>query len=91
MTNEEIVIEAACDALGYNYNTWIGLHSRDKDSLVYTQVTNWCKGADWQLKRMYDYMEEYSDYCLMVSCEKEFKIPLSPKDWFEQLFNTETK
>lgn len=29
-------------------------------------------------------MIEYSDYCLMCSAEKTLKIPLLPKEWFEQ-------
>ena len=31
-----------------------------------------------------DDMIEYSDYCLMCSAEKTLKIPLSPKEWFNQ-------
>ena len=41
-------------------------------------------GVKWQEKRMYSYMEEYADYCLMCSAEKTLKIPLQPKKWFEQ-------
>jgi len=29
-------------------------------------------------------MIEYSDYCLMCSAEKTLKIPVLPKEWFEQ-------
>jgi hypothetical protein len=41
-------------------------------------------GAKWQAERMYSDMEEYADYCLMCSAEKTLKIPLPPKEWFEQ-------
>ena len=33
---------------------------------------------------IYSDMEEYANYCLMCSTEKTLKIPLSPKEWFEQ-------
>jgi hypothetical protein len=37
-------------------------------------------------ERMYseEDMNEYADYCLMCSAEKTLKIPLQPKEWFEQ-------
>lgn len=43
-------------------------------------------GAKWQQERMYseEDMNKYSDYVLMFSAEKTFKLPLPPKEWFEQ-------
>ncbi len=42
-----------------------------------------------QQERMYseEDMNEYADYCLMCSAEKTLKIPLQPKEWFEQFKN----
>ena len=42
------------------------------------------KATKWQQERTYSDMVEYSDYCLMCSAEKTLKIPVSPKEWFEQ-------
>jgi hypothetical protein len=41
-------------------------------------------GKQWHSERSYSDMEEYADYCLMCSAEKTLKIPLPPKEWFEQ-------
>ena len=41
-------------------------------------------GAKWQAERSYSNMTEYADYYLMCSAEKTLKIPLQPKEWFEQ-------
>jgi hypothetical protein len=43
-------------------------------------------GAKWQQERMYseEDMNKYADYVLMCSAEKTFKLPLQPKEWFEQ-------
>jgi hypothetical protein len=40
--------EAACIDLGYEYDYWLKIHSKDQSSLVYIEITNWCKGAMWQ-------------------------------------------
>jgi len=50
---EETLEEAACKALGYDYNDWVSLFSKDKSTVIYSEVTNWCKGAKWQQERMY--------------------------------------
>ncbi len=49
------------------------------------QVWNECE----QEKKMYseEDMILYSDYVLMCSAEKTFKLPLKPKEWFEQFKN----
>jgi len=46
-------------------------------------------GAKWQQEQDKNkYSEEdmilYSDYVLLCSAEKTFKLPLQPKQWFEQ-------
>lgn len=43
-------------------------------------------GATWQQERSYsdEDMILYSDYVLMCSAEKTFKLPLQPKEWFEK-------
>jgi hypothetical protein len=44
--------------------------------------------AGYKLAQERSYSEEdmilYSDYVLMCSAEKTFKLPLQPKEWFEQ-------
>lgn len=44
------------------------------------------EGAKWMEERSYseEDMNEYSDYVLMCSAEKTFKLPLKPKEWFEK-------
>jgi hypothetical protein len=51
--NQETLEEAACKALGYDYNDWVSLFSKDKSTVIYSEVTNWCKGAKWQQERSY--------------------------------------
>ena len=48
---KETIEEAACKALGYDYNDWVSLFSKDKSTVIYSEVTNWCKGAKWQAER----------------------------------------
>ena len=36
-------------------------------------------------EQTYSNMEEYADYCLMCAAERTLKIPLQPKEWFEQV------
>lgn len=47
-TEQETLEESACKALGYDYNKWILIHSKDNSTIIYNEVTNWCKGAKWQ-------------------------------------------
>jgi hypothetical protein len=54
---QETLEEAACNALGYDYNNWIKIHSKDKSTAIYNEVTAWCKGAKWQAERMYSEKE----------------------------------
>jgi len=46
-------------------------------------------GAEWQQQRSFseEDMNQYSDYVLMCSAEKTFKLPLPPKEWFKQFKN----
>jgi hypothetical protein len=50
---QETLEEAACKTLGYDYNDWVSLFSKDKSTVIYSEVTNWCKGAKWQQERSY--------------------------------------
>ena len=59
---KETLEEAACIALGYEYDYWIKLHSKDQSSLVYIEVTTWCKGVKWQQKRMYSEAIEFAEW-----------------------------
>jgi len=54
--------EAACKALGYDYNDWVSLFSKDKSTVIYSEVTNWCKGAKWQAERMYSEAIEFGEW-----------------------------
>jgi hypothetical protein len=45
---QETLEESACKALGYDYNKWILIHSKDNSTIIYNEVTNWCKGVKWQ-------------------------------------------
>ena len=47
-TEQETLEESACKALGYDYNKWILIHSKDNSTIIYNEVTNWCKGVKWQ-------------------------------------------
>ena len=49
----ETLEEAACVALGWDYDYWLKFHSKDQSSFVYIEVTAWCKGAKWQKEKMY--------------------------------------
>ena len=48
----ESLEESACKALGYDYNNWISIHSKDKSTQVYNEVISWCKGATWQAEQL---------------------------------------
>ena len=59
---QETLEEAACIALGYGYDYWLKLHCKDQSSLVYIEVTTWCKGAKWQAERMYSEAIEFAEW-----------------------------
>jgi hypothetical protein len=44
--------EAACNYFGYSYELWLSLHSKDKSSIIFLEVTNWVKGVKWQQETM---------------------------------------
>jgi len=50
--SDEDIEKAACIALGYEYNNWVKIHSKDQSSLVYIEVTTWCKGANWYREQL---------------------------------------
>ena len=87
--NQETLEEAACKALGYDYNDWVSLFSKDKSTVIYSEVTNWCKGAKYMTERMYseeDLREafrqggENMDY----SDTYGWTSKLTEQEWFEQ-------
>lgn len=49
-------------------------------------IEDFINGAKWQQQNSYseEDMNQYSDYVLMCSAEKTFKLPLPPKEWVEQ-------
>lgn len=62
-TEQETLEESACKALGYDYNKWILIHSKDNSTIIYNEVTNWCKGVKWQQeqdKKLYNKEEVVS-------------------------------
>jgi len=50
------------------------------------EVDAFIAGTNYQAERMYseENMILYSDYVLMCSAEKTLKLPLQPKEWYEQ-------
>jgi hypothetical protein len=53
-------------------------------------IRDFIEGAKWQQEQDKNkYSEEdmilYSDYVLMCSAEKTFKLPLKPKKWFKEI------
>jgi hypothetical protein len=82
---QETLEEAACKALGYDYNDWVSLFSKDKSTVIYSEVTNWCKGAKWQAERSYS--EEDIKEAFFSGCQSERQIKPRIKcweQWFEQ-------
>ncbi len=77
--------EAACLALGYSYDLWVSMHSKDQSSLIYIEVTNWCKGAKWQAKRMCS-EEEVKELIekLVKDCYYMQEPNQDVAKWFEQ-------
>ena len=78
MENKETLEEAACIALGYEYDYWLKLHSKDQSSLVYIEVTTWCKGAKWAQERM------YSEEEVLALLRKCHFVEQNIEEWFEQ-------
>jgi hypothetical protein len=85
---QETLEEAACKALGYDYNDWVSLFSKDKSTVIYSEVTNWCKGAKYMAERMYSKEECYRFlHDLMTDIELQGLIitdDIDLKKWFEQ-------
>lgn len=71
MKSKETLEEAACNALGYDYNNWIKIHSKDKSTAIYNEVTAWCKGAKWQTERMYSEEDMRESYLSGISSTGE--------------------
>jgi hypothetical protein len=69
--NQEPLEEAACKALGYDYNDWVSLFSKDKSTVIYSEVTNWCKGAKWQQERSYSEEEMLKSFMAGIKCESK--------------------
>jgi hypothetical protein len=85
MKNKETFEEAACKALGYDYNDWVSLFSKDKSTVIYSEVTNWCKGAKYMAERSYS--EEDIKEAFFSGCQSERQIKPRIKcweQWFEQ-------
>ena len=62
--------------------------TKEEDYDIFLELEIEAKEMEKQQK---GYSEEelilYSDYVLMCSAEKTFKLPLQPKEWFEQFKN----
>jgi hypothetical protein len=58
---ETTLEEAACLNLGYDFQTWLTIHSKDKSTQIYTEVVNWCKGAKWQQERSYSDIKLFAE------------------------------
>jgi hypothetical protein len=79
MKNKETLKEAA-------ENFWLNdVTNNDRISYVngFLACAKWQQEQDKKLYSEED-MILYSDYVLMCSAEKTFKLPLQPKEWFEQ-------
>ena len=75
--------EVACKALGYDYNDWVSLFSKDKSTVIYSEVTNWCKGAKYMTERMYS-EEEVLKLLITFSDDRTFLKKDVAIKWFEQ-------
>jgi hypothetical protein len=78
---QETLEEAAKRAIPDNF---IEVAPKQKVNAAEISRHYFIAGAEWQEERMYSYMDKYADYCLMCSAEKILKIPMLPKEWFEQ-------
>ena len=88
---QETLEEAACKALGYDYNDWVSLFSKDKSTVIYSEVTNWCKGAKYMAERMYseeevlEILEHHTKYLETFIYQYIDKNDMEEnKIWFEQ-------
>jgi hypothetical protein len=82
---ETTLEEAACLALGYSYDLWVSMHSKDQSSLIYIEVTNWCKGAKWQAKRMCSEEDLHNAfYNGWLYRGEDYSFPKAKKEWLEQ-------
>jgi hypothetical protein len=87
---QETIEEAACKALGYEYNYWLSMHSKDQSTLIYKEVTNWCKGAKWQQERSYSEEDliDFAHFYFTEEFNSSMQTSKSTKDifneWFEQ-------
>jgi hypothetical protein len=84
---KETIEEAACKALGYDYNDWVSLFSKDKSTVIYSEVTNWCKGAKWQQERSYSEEEVLEILCKSHNAENTSIKANMLNKWFEQFKN----
>jgi hypothetical protein len=76
-------------AVEWLYNNLL-LNPISNEDIEYNEaVFENAKVLDAQQERSYseEDMNQYSDYVLMCSAEKTFKLPLPPKEWFEQFKN----
>jgi hypothetical protein len=90
--NQETLEEAACKALGYDYNDWVSLFSKDKSTVIYSEVTNWCKGAKYMTERMYseeDLREAFRQGGENIDYSDTYgwTSKLTEQEWFEQFKN----
>jgi hypothetical protein len=84
---QEPLEEAACKALGYDYNDWVSLFSKDKSTVIYSEVTNWCKGAKYMAERMYSEEEVIDLLVEMNSWPTTFEGKEDITEWFNQFKN----
>jgi hypothetical protein len=84
-TKQETTLEeAACLVLGYAYDLWVSVHSKDQSSLIYIEVTNWCKGAKWQAERMYSEGEIHKIVESYQNTMENNPTYITYNQWFEQ-------
>jgi hypothetical protein len=81
---ETTLEEAACLVLGYAYDLWVSVHSKDQSSLIYIEVTNWCKGAKWQAERMYGEGEIHKIVESYQNTMENNPTYITYNQWFEQ-------
>jgi hypothetical protein len=81
MNPKEKAEEVACKSLAYDYNDWVSLFSKDKSTVIYSEVTNWCKGAKYMAERMYSEEEVYELLLKHQSAYRSAVRITSPLDW----------
>jgi len=82
--NKETLEEAACKALGYDYNDWVSLFSKDKSTVIYSEVINWCKGAKYMAERMYS-EEDLKQAMITVIVSDSIKNSKDIAEYIQQL------